>query len=159
MTASDPRLDAIKGTWAAHYKDIAYADDIAEGGDEEVPEDYERHCCNEDGEDWPCQAIKDAAPADVAYLLSVAEAQAGQIAKVRELHQPVEVFEYDDSNRTFKQDEDGEQIVMKTLCTSCTGDSVLEAIGDCEYDGLDYHDETHWPCPTIAALAPEGPEQ
>lgn len=45
---------------ADHYEEIAYADDIPEGQDEEVPEDYERHYCNEDGEDWPCATIRAA---------------------------------------------------------------------------------------------------
>lgn len=42
---------------SAHVEGIQYADDIAEGGDP-VPEDYERHYCEEDGEDWPCAAVR-----------------------------------------------------------------------------------------------------
>lgn len=53
---SDER-EIIELVKATHYEGIAYADDIPEGGDEEVPEDYERHYCNEDGEDWPCATI------------------------------------------------------------------------------------------------------
>lgn len=42
---------------AAHVEGVAYADDIAEGGDL-VPDDYERHYCEEDGDDWPCPTIR-----------------------------------------------------------------------------------------------------
>jgi len=86
-----------------------------------------------------------AAPVDVARLTRAVEGVLG-------LHQPITVYEYDDTNGTFTQDGEGEQIEMKTLCAACTGDSVLELIGDCEYDDTDYHDETAWPCPTVAAI-------
>ena len=36
----------------AHVECVMYADDVAEGVD--VPDDYERHYCETDGEDWPC---------------------------------------------------------------------------------------------------------
>ena len=45
---------------ALHYECIAYADDVPEGGDESVPEDYERHYCDYDGETWPCAAYRSA---------------------------------------------------------------------------------------------------
>ena len=45
---------------ARHERAVAYADDVAEGG-APVPDDYERHYCTEDGEDWPCGAAR-AAP-------------------------------------------------------------------------------------------------
>lgn len=56
---------------AEHVEGIQYADDIAEGGDP-VPEDYERHYCEEDGEDWPCAAIRRAQgePSDAALRLA-----------------------------------------------------------------------------------------
>jgi len=75
------------------------------------------------------------------------------IDAVKALHRPVEVYEYDDMNGVFKTDQDGEQIVIAALCKECTGDDVLEAIGDCEYDpDADYYSEVRWPCPTRAAL-------
>lgn len=40
-----------------HVEAVAFADDIAEGGDP-VPEDYERHYCEEDGQDWPCAVVR-----------------------------------------------------------------------------------------------------
>lgn len=86
-----------------------------------------------------------AAPTDVARLTGAVEAVLG-------LHKPVYVYEYDDMNGVFKVDDAGEQIEMETLCSECTGDSVLESISDCEYDAGDYHDETPWPCPTVAAI-------
>lgn len=72
---------------AGHIEEVAYADDIAEGG-EEVPEDYERHYCDMDGEDWPCaftraitlasagsssalEAVKADTPAPPAFVNSV----------------------------------------------------------------------------------------
>jgi hypothetical protein len=45
---------ALERVKEVHFEGVAYADDIPEGGDEEVPEDFERHFCQEDGEDWPC---------------------------------------------------------------------------------------------------------
>lgn len=41
-----------------HYEEIAYADDIAEGSEDLIPDDYERHYCAEDGEDWPCATVR-----------------------------------------------------------------------------------------------------
>lgn len=43
---------------AEHYECIAYADDVAEGNDEPVPEDYERRYCDYDGETWPCETVR-----------------------------------------------------------------------------------------------------
>lgn len=37
---------------ADHVEAVAYADDIDEGKD--VPDNYERHYCEADGEEWPC---------------------------------------------------------------------------------------------------------
>lgn len=71
MTALD--VPAIRALHAAHYQGFEYGDDIAEGGDEEVPEDYERHFCHEDGEDWPCPAFIAAAPSIVTQLLAVVD--------------------------------------------------------------------------------------
>lgn len=64
MSNETSRAEAAAGL-ADHFEEIAYADDIPEGQDWEVPEDYERHYCNEDGEDWPCRAVL-AASADGA---------------------------------------------------------------------------------------------
>jgi hypothetical protein len=47
----------------AHYEEVAYADDIAEGSEDLIPEDYERHYCAEDGEDWPCTTVRNGAVA------------------------------------------------------------------------------------------------
>lgn len=63
------------------------------------------------------------------------------------LHQPITVYEYDLDKGELNEDK-----VMAELCRECTGDSVIDAIGDCEYDPTDYHDETPWPCPTVAAI-------
>ena len=53
-----PRLlAAIEAVAGPHYECVAYADDIPEGGNDDVPEDYERSYCNEDGHDWPCPTI------------------------------------------------------------------------------------------------------
>jgi hypothetical protein len=51
--------EALSADLTAHVEGVAYADDIAEGGDP-VPDDYERHYCEEDGEDWPCTAVRQA---------------------------------------------------------------------------------------------------
>ncbi|MFJ4286424.1 hypothetical protein ACIPY0_12335 [Paenarthrobacter nicotinovorans] len=85
-----------------------------------------------------------SAPTDAQKLHAALDA-------VEALHQPVTVYELGD-NGEFRLDPDGEEVEMATLCTACTGDSVLESIGDHEYDPLDYHDETHWPCPTLTAI-------
>lgn len=47
-----------------HYEGVMYADDIPEGTDylpgttDPIPDDYERHYCEEDGEDWPCATVR-----------------------------------------------------------------------------------------------------
>ncbi|TDL43851.1 hypothetical protein [Microbacterium oleivorans] len=52
----------------AHREAVMYADDIPEGTDylpgttTPIPEDYERHYCEEDGEDWPCAAVREREP-------------------------------------------------------------------------------------------------
>lgn len=48
---------AIDAVTALHYEGIAYADDVPEGNDEPVPEDYRRHYCHQDGETWPCEVV------------------------------------------------------------------------------------------------------
>ena len=56
ITAPAPAPSAAT---ARHERAVAYADDVAEGGDP-VPDDYERHYCTDDGEDWPCGAARAA---------------------------------------------------------------------------------------------------
>ena len=58
----DAALAAIERVRAIHFEDIAYADDSY--GPEPRPDNYERHYCSEDGEDWPCPTIQalDEAP-------------------------------------------------------------------------------------------------
>lgn len=71
---------------AQHYEGIAYEDDIAEGSEDLFPEDYERHFCHEDGEDWPCATVLAAA------LRLAADEAAGVIAAgdIAEVAAPVE---------------------------------------------------------------------
>jgi len=73
----------IDAALAPHREGVAYADDIAEGTD--VPEDYERHYCDWDGEDWPCSMVRvlSAAPHD-ALDSKLREARA---AAVQEYHE------------------------------------------------------------------------
>ena len=56
ITAPAPAPSAAT---ARHERAVAYADDVAEGG-APVPDDYERHYCTDDGEDWPCGAARAA---------------------------------------------------------------------------------------------------
>jgi hypothetical protein len=49
--------EALAAVESVHYEGIAYADDVAEGSDETIPDDYEHHFCQEDGEDWPCTTM------------------------------------------------------------------------------------------------------
>lgn len=53
VRARDTVIEAVR---AVHHEGVAYADDIDEASD--VPDDYERHFCHEDGEDWPCATIR-----------------------------------------------------------------------------------------------------
>nr|DAQ47237.1 MAG TPA: RyR domain [Caudoviricetes sp.] len=47
-----------------HVEGVMYADDIPEGTDylpgttEPIPDDYERHYCEQDGEEWPCWTVR-----------------------------------------------------------------------------------------------------
>ena len=50
--------EALTRVEEVHFEGIAYADDVAEGCDEPVPDDYEHHFCQEDGEDWPCATTR-----------------------------------------------------------------------------------------------------
>lgn len=85
------------------------------------------------------------------------QAKAEALAPVLALHQPSQIWEYDDMNGVFKLDADGEQIPMHKLCIECTSEDVLEAVGDCEYSEGSLSGEVRWPCATYTAatLAPE----
>lgn len=48
--------DALLRVLDLHHEGVAYADDMDEADD--VPEDYERHFCHEDGETWPCATVR-----------------------------------------------------------------------------------------------------
>jgi len=111
VTAPDPRLDAIKDTWAAASKGPWEATRGATADGSEVCTTYEQKseflalslnsgrsplwlvtngevipAVTGDGPRAKANATAIAnAPAHVTHLLSVVEAQAGQIAKVREL--------------------------------------------------------------------------
>lgn len=56
---------------AAHTEAIAHADDYY--GPDELPEDYERHYCEEDGLDWPCRTVLIAQRDDARAALTKAE--------------------------------------------------------------------------------------
>lgn len=63
----DATAPAPSAATARHERAVAYADDVAEGG-APVPDDYERHYCTDDGEDWPCGAARAARAALAAAL-------------------------------------------------------------------------------------------
>jgi hypothetical protein len=82
-------LDEIQARLDAHYEDVAYADDIAEGSDDLIPKDYERHYCAEDGKDWPCPDVTDYAQEDIRYLLAELRKAHEALTRVEALHVPV----------------------------------------------------------------------
>lgn len=55
--AADVRdlLAVLDAVLVPHSHEVAYADDTY--SDTDLPEGYERHYCNEDGEDWPCAFV------------------------------------------------------------------------------------------------------
>jgi len=85
-----------------------------------------------------------------------AQAKVEALAPILALHQPSQVWEYDDVNGVFKVDADGEQIPMHKLCIECTSEDVLEAVGDCDYTEGSLSGEVRWPCATYAAATIEG---
>lgn len=72
--------------------------------------------------------------------------------EVRNLHQPVDVWQYDDTNGTFVTDEAGEKVLLTRLCDECSDDRVIAAVEDCQYREGWYFEVVPWPCPAIAAL-------
>lgn len=88
-------------------------------------------------------------------VIRIAEAAAAReaLAPLRELHKPVEVWEYDDTNGVWVHDEHGEKIVVEKVCAECSTDSFMERVGDCEwYPG----DEcaVQWPRSTARLIYP-----
>ena len=61
---STPPADDVREALGEHVEGVMYADDIPEGTDylpgttDPIPDDYERHFCQEDGEDWPCSTAR-----------------------------------------------------------------------------------------------------
>jgi len=83
----------------------------------------------------------------IGYHMNNAAREA--LKPIRELHRPIEYYEYDDCNGVFKTDADGEQILMGRVCAECSTDEFLERIGDCEVEGsTHYEGEIDWPCAT-----------
>lgn len=94
---------------------------------------------------------------EVLATKQLAERQTQALNKVRELHRPVEYYEYDDTNGVFKTDADGERILMGRVCRECSTDEFLEILGDCEIeDSTRYEGEVAYPCETIRALDEAG---
>lgn len=93
---------------------------------------------------------------DVPALLAMVRERDAALERVRELHKPCQMFEYDDVKDAFILDEDGNKKVMETVCRGCTPDEVIEDAEDWSYDDSR---AVNWPCPTIAAItATEGAE-
>lgn len=94
---------------------------------------------------YPGPATLEVSEANVPRLLAAVEA-------VVVLHKPLDVFEYDDVNDTFKLDDDGEQIPAGSFCQTCSDSDVIQDIEDCEYDISGTYGGVSWPCPTVTAL-------
>ena len=77
ITAPAPAPSAAT---ARHERAVAYADDVAEGG-APVPDDYERHYCTDDGEDWPCGAARAARVPEAAVERAARAMQAENAPK------------------------------------------------------------------------------
>ena len=73
-------VPAPSAATARHERAVAYADDVAEGG-APVPDDYERHYCTEDGEDWPCGAARAARVPEAAVERAARAMQAENAPK------------------------------------------------------------------------------
>lgn len=155
MTAVD--LPAIRALLEAHYEGVEYGDDIPEGEMEAVPEDYERHYCHEDGEDWPCAAFIAAAPSIVAQLVAVVE-------RVTEIHRQAKIYdECECPDGTHPEDYDFidcdsyagcENSLIGIGCEECcvSGGFLSEACGESHTHTMDPDKR----CPTIRAITGEG---
>ncbi|WP_285240081.1 hypothetical protein [Pseudarthrobacter sp. MEB009] len=174
MTAPDPRLDAIKDRWAGVTPgDWIYHESLSMVY---ARPEFDLHRFDQlDTDIFKVKERKEdgiaaaAAKADVAHLLSVVEAQVGQIAKVRELHQAEKRWlPYRDADRSYDTAEEASKDLGHTFTTDPSNMPYFEVCAYCKTvedgpcDGectkeLGYR-ESLWPCPTIAALAPEGSE-
>lgn len=76
----DATAPAPSAATARHERAVAYADDVAEGG-APVPDDYERHYCTDDGEDWPCGAARAARVPEAAVERAARAMQAENAPK------------------------------------------------------------------------------
>lgn len=93
---------------------------------------------------------------EVLAVKQLAERQSQALNAIRELHRPVEYYEYD-TNGVFKTDADGERILMGRVCRECSTDEFLEILGDCEIeDSTHYEGEVAYPCATIRAIDEAG---
>jgi hypothetical protein len=85
---------------------------------------------------------------DVPYLLVMVREQQAALERAKAIHEPCQMFEYDDVNGVFVLEAE-EKVVMSTICRGCTPDEVIE---DAEDWSFDESRAVNWPCPTIAAL-------
>lgn len=159
MTAPDPRLD-VPFAYRPENKEAATDDLIrmlteTRGIEAEFPS----------GTEFEVKLPREAAN----MLLDRLEAQAGQITKVRELHQAEKRWlPYWDADRSYDTAEEASKDLGHTftidpsnmpyfeVCAHCKTVEDGPCEGECTKENG--YRESLWPCPTIAALAPEGPE-
>lgn len=107
-------------------------------------------------QEWAEHMMGPALAAAAPFYASQDQGKA--LAPIIALHQPSQVYRFDDVNGVFALDADGEKILMHKLCAECTSEDVLEALGDCEYTEGSLSGEVRWPCATYRAATSEGQE-
>lgn len=115
---------------ARHERAVAYADDVAEGG-APVPDDYERHYCTDDGEDWPCGAARAARVPEAAVERAARAMQAENAPKPDPLNRD-QREEQDDATiatyRTLARAALAAALPLLTAAPSATRDEVARLI-------------------------------
>ena len=73
------------------------------------------------------------------------------VRTVLDLHEAVPVYQLRDEFGGFATNDDGEQILIATLCRECSSDDAIENVEDGEWhEG--WEPEVSHPCPTIRAI-------
>ena len=106
---------------ARHERAVAYADDVAEGG-APVPDDYERHYCTDDGEDWPCGAARAARVPEAAVEAGARAMQAENTPRP------------DPLNRDQREEQDDATIATYRTLTRAALAAALPLLTDPEGD-------------------------
>lgn len=73
------------------------------------------------------------------------------IRAVLDLHEAVPVYQLRDEFGGFATNDDGERIMITTLCRECSSDEAIESVKDQEWDE-GWAPEVSHPCPTYRTV-------